>query len=52
VSLFATKPLERILAESESGNALRRSLGSESVPFEERAKKTTQIGRDIGNRGR
>jgi APA family basic amino acid/polyamine antiporter len=31
VSLFATKPLERILAESESGNTLRRSLGPVSL---------------------
>jgi APA family basic amino acid/polyamine antiporter len=31
LSLFATKPLERILSESESGNQLRRSLGPISL---------------------
>jgi APA family basic amino acid/polyamine antiporter len=31
LSLFATKPLERILAESESGNQLKRSLGPISL---------------------
>jgi APA family basic amino acid/polyamine antiporter len=31
VSLFATKPLARILSEAESGNTLRRSLGPISL---------------------
>jgi APA family basic amino acid/polyamine antiporter len=31
MGLFATKPLDRIMAESESGNTLRRSLGPLSL---------------------